>query len=103
MRRILLNRARDRKRLKRGGSAERVSLDKIELALDSPDEDILALDEALEALAAEDSVCAALVKMRFLAGLSLREAAQCLGIPARTADRNWAYARAWLSARLGDD
>jgi RNA polymerase sigma factor (TIGR02999 family) len=103
MRRILLNRARDRKRLKRGGAGERISLDKIEVALDTPDEDLLALDDALEALAVEDPACAALVKMRFFAGLSLREAARCLGIPSRTADRNWAYARAWLSARLGDD
>jgi RNA polymerase sigma factor (TIGR02999 family) len=103
MRRILLNRARDRKRLKRGGGGERVELDKIEVALDTPDEDLLALDEALEELAVEDPICAAIVKMRFFAGLSLREAAQCLGIPPRTADRNWAYARAWLSARLRDD
>jgi RNA polymerase sigma factor (TIGR02999 family) len=103
MRRILLNRARDRKTLKRGGGRRRVDLDQIEVALDTPDEDLLALDEALESLAAEDAACADLVKLRFFAGLSLREAAQHLGIPPRTADRNWAYARAWLGARLGDD
>jgi RNA polymerase sigma factor (TIGR02999 family) len=102
MRRILLNRARDRQRLKRGGGAQRIDLDQIEVALDTRDEDMLALDEALEALAVEDAACADLVKLRFFAGLSLREAAESLGIPRRTADRHWAYARAWLCARLGD-
>jgi RNA polymerase sigma factor (TIGR02999 family) len=102
MRRILLNRARDRKRLKRGGEGRRIALDQIEVALDTPDENLLALDEAMEALADEDPACAELVKLRFFAGLSLRDAAQHLGIPPRTADRNWAYARAWLAAQLGD-
>jgi RNA polymerase sigma factor (TIGR02999 family) len=101
MRRILLNRARDRHRLKRGGDRKRIDLDKIEVALDTPDEDLLALDEAMQAFAGEDPVCAKLVELRFFAGLSLREAAEFLGIPRRTADRNWAYARAWLGARLG--
>ena len=72
------------------------------MALDTPDEDLLALDEALELLAVEDAACAKLVKLRFFAGLTLREAAECLGISRRTADRQWAYARAWLFARLGD-
>ena len=102
MRRILLNRARDRGRLKRGRDRQKIDLDQIELALDTPDEDLLALDEALEALAVEDAACANLVKLRFFAGLSQREAAEALGIPRRTADRHWAYARAWLCARLGD-
>ena len=102
MRRILLNRARDRGRLKRGRDRQRIHLDQIEVALDTPDEDLLALDEAMEALAVEDAACASLVKLRFFAGLSLREAAEALGIPRRTADRHWAYARAWLCARLGD-
>jgi RNA polymerase sigma factor (TIGR02999 family) len=101
MRRVLLNRARDRKRIKRGGDRQRIALDQIEVALDTPDEDLLALDEAMEALAAEDAACADLVKLRFYAGLSLRDAAQCLGMRPRTADRNWSYARAWLAARLG--
>jgi RNA polymerase sigma factor (TIGR02999 family) len=102
MRRILLNRARDRQRLKRGGGRQRIDLSQIEVALDTADEDLLALDEALEALTAEDAVCANLVKLRFFAGLSQREAAESLGIPRRTADRQWAYARAWLYARLGE-
>ena len=103
MRRILLNRTRDRNRPKRGGDRQKISLDEIEVALDTPDEDLLALDEALEALALEDMPTAELVKLRFFAGLSQREAAGVLGIPRRTADRHWAYARAWLAARLSDE
>src|SRR5262245_37217826 len=100
MRRILINRARDKHRLKRGGQRRRVDLDSIELALDTPDDELLAIDEALEQLAAEDPLCANLVKLRFFAGLKLGEAAQALGIARRTADRHWAYARAWLLERL---
>src|SRR5262245_54420421 len=100
MRRILINRARDKQRLKRGGQRQRVKLEAIEVALDTADEDLLALDEALELLAADDRLSAELVKLRFFAGLSQGEAAQSLGIPRRTADRHWAYARAWLSRRL---
>lgn len=100
MRRILLNRARDRHRLKRGGGCKRLNLDQIEVALDTPDEDLLALDEAMQALAIEDAACAQLVELRFFAGLTLGAAAEILGIPRRTADRHWAYARAWLITRL---
>ena len=102
MRRILLNRARDRNRLKRGGGRHRIDFDQIEVALDTPDEQLLALDEAIEALATEDKDCANLVKLRFFAGLSIREAAESLGISPRTANRHWVYARAWLYARLDD-
>ena len=100
MRRILLNRARSKKRLKRGGDRQRIDLDQIDLALDTPDEDLIALDEAIEKLAIEDNVCAELVKLHFFAGLTLRESAELLGIARRTADRHWAYARAWLYAQL---
>ncbi|HEV2971919.1 MAG TPA: ECF-type sigma factor [Pirellulales bacterium] len=103
MRRILLNRARDRKRLKRGGDLKRIDLDEIELALDTPDEDLMALDEAIECLEHEDPLCANLVKLRFFAGLSLGDAAHALGVTRRVADRHWAYARAWLYARLRDE
>jgi RNA polymerase sigma factor (TIGR02999 family) len=103
MRRILLNRARDRKRLKRGGDRQRIDLDQIELALDSNDDQLIALDEALEKLTAEDNVSAQLVKLRFFAGLTLREAAESLGIAQRTAERQWAYARAWLYNQLRRD
>lgn len=96
MRRILINRARDRSRLKRGGGAHRISLDEIELALDTPSEELLALDEAVQALAAEDSDCAELVKLRFFSGLTIGEVADCLQVSRRTAERDWTYARAWL-------
>jgi len=96
MRRILLNRARDKGRLKRGGEYDRLDLDKIELAIDAPDENLLAIDEAIERLAAESPECAQVVKLRFFAGLSIEETAGSLGISASTAKRHWAYARAWL-------
>jgi RNA polymerase sigma factor (TIGR02999 family) len=102
MRRILINRARDRGRLKRGGNERPVNLDQIEIALDTPDEDLLALDEALQQLAEADKLCADLVQLRFFAGLSMGDAAAALGMPRRTADRHWAYARAWLYDRLRD-
>ena len=100
MRRILINRARDKNRQKRSGSLRRVDLDAIEIAIDTPAEDLLALDEALQQLAAEDKPCADLVQLRFFAGLTLGEAAEALGMSRRTADRHWAYARAWLFDRL---
>jgi RNA polymerase sigma factor (TIGR02999 family) len=103
MRRILLNRARDKNRLKRGGGRQRIDLDKIEIALDTSDDQLIALDEALAQLAAEDPKAAQLVKLRFFAGLTLKDAAKSLGVPPRTAEREWAYARAWLFARLSRD
>jgi RNA polymerase sigma factor (TIGR02999 family) len=100
MRRILINRARDKHRLKRGGVRKKVDLDRVELASETPPEDLLAFDEALEKLARQDRTCAELVRLRFFAGLSVGEAAEALGISARTADRYWAYARAWLYEEL---
>jgi RNA polymerase sigma factor (TIGR02999 family) len=100
MRRILINRARDRGRLKRQGELRRIDLDQIEVALDTPGEDLLYLDEALVQFEAEDPTAARLVKLRFFAGLTLGQAAESLGISRRTADRQWAYARAWLYDRL---
>jgi len=100
MRRILIDRAREKHRHKRGGGWQRVNLDSIEVALDTPAEDLLALNEALEQLAEHDKLAADLVKLRFFAGLSLGEAAEALAMPRRTADRQWAYARAWLFDRL---
>ena len=91
MRRILINRARDKNRLKRGGPLQRLNLDNIEFALETPSEEILALDEALQRLSEENSGLADLVKLRFFAGLSNREAAEALGISSSTADRYWAY------------
>ena len=103
MRRILLNRARDKKRAKRGGERRRLDLDLVEIALDTSDEQLIELDEALTQLAAEDPEGARLVNLRFFAGLTLKDAAAALGLAQRTAERQWAYARAWLFARLRRD
>jgi RNA polymerase sigma factor (TIGR02999 family) len=100
MRRLLLNRARDKKRLKRGGAWKRVDLDKLAVADDANDDDLVSIDEALERLAQENKTCAELVKLRFFTGLTLDEAATALGLARRTADRTWAYARAWLYQAL---
>jgi RNA polymerase sigma factor (TIGR02999 family) len=103
MRRILLNRARDKKRIKRGGERRRLDLDQLEIALDANDDQVLALDEALTELAEDDPDAARLVNLRFFAGLSLKDAAAAMGLAQRTAERQWAYARAWLFARLSPD
>jgi RNA polymerase sigma factor (TIGR02999 family) len=102
MRRILVNRARDKRRLKRGGDRERVELEDVAIAGEAGAPDLLALDEALEGLAREEPACAELVKLRFFAGLTQEEAAQALGVSRRTADRYWAFARAWLRQALGE-
>jgi RNA polymerase sigma factor (TIGR02999 family) len=103
MRRILVNRARDKNRLKRGGPGRRMDLETISVAFDTPDEVLLSLDEALHALAAQDNSSAELIKLRFFAGLTMSQVADLLGMPLRTAERQWAYARAWLYAYLRCD
>jgi RNA polymerase sigma factor (TIGR02999 family) len=105
MRRILLDRARDKRRLKRGGGWQRLRLDQIDLALDEPSDDLVALDQALEKLGREDPLCAELVKLRFFAGLTMEETAGALRLARRTADRYWAFARSWLydELRKADD
>src|SRR5262245_39887804 len=103
MRRILINRAQEKRCLKRGRGWKRVDLDALAVVEDASDEDLLALDEALERLAQESPPCAELVKLRFFAGLTLGEAAVTLGLPRRTADRYWAYARARLYELLSDE
>lgn len=100
MRLLLINRARDKGRVKRGGGRRRVDLDRVELGHEDNGLDVLALDEALTRLAAEEPECARLVKLRFFAGLTQEEAAEALGVCRRTADRYWAYARAWLLQAL---
>jgi RNA polymerase sigma factor (TIGR02999 family) len=102
MRRILVNRAHDKRCLKRGGGWKRIDLDGLAVVEDASDEDLLAIDEALERLAQESPPCAELVKLRFFAGLTLDEAAVSLGLARRTADRYWAYARARLYEMLSD-
>jgi RNA polymerase sigma factor (TIGR02999 family) len=103
MRRILINRAQEKLCLKRGGGWRRIDLDGLAVADDASDEDLLAINEALEKLAQESSPCAELVKLRFFAGLTLDEAAVSLGLARRSADRYWAYARARLYELLSED
>jgi RNA polymerase sigma factor (TIGR02999 family) len=96
MRRILVDRAREKKALKRGGDFERVDIDAIELPSPMPDDELLALDEALDRLAAVDTRAAEMVKLCFFVGLTQEEAARELGVSLATAERIWAFARAWL-------
>ena len=96
MRRILIDRARQKRSLKRGSGAERVNLDDLQLAVPADDETVLIVDDALQKLTKEDPESAEFIKLRFFAGLTNVEAAQALGIPERTARRNWSFARAWL-------
>jgi RNA polymerase sigma factor (TIGR02999 family) len=100
MRRILVESARKKSREKRGGRRRRVPLDELALAVDMADEDLLAFDDELSALAQVDTAAAELVRLRFFAGLSVEEAAEALGIPPRSAYRTWAFGRAWLYQRL---
>jgi RNA polymerase sigma factor (TIGR02999 family) len=96
MRRILVEHARHKAALKCGGGQIRHELHEAQLIIDGPREDLVALDEALEKLARLDSAKAELIKLRYFAGLTVEQAAQSLGISATTAERRWAYARAWL-------
>jgi len=100
MRRILVENARRKQRLKHGGGCQRVAADAVELACPLPDDDLLALDEALTQLAELDSVAAELVNLRFFTGLTQAEAAAQLGLSRSTADRTWVFARAWLFHRV---
>jgi len=100
MRRILVNRARDKGRVKRGGGWRRLNLERFDVSIAEPPEDLLELSDALDKLAEEDPACAELVKLRYFAGLSLDDAAKTLGVVRRTADRYWAFARSWLYAEL---
>lgn len=96
MRRILIDRARRRQAGKRGGGAEHVRLDDVDMASNASDDILLRVDEALEKLAGEDPASAELVRLRFYAGMRIEEAATVLGISERTAKRYWTFARAWL-------
>ena len=100
MRRILIENARRKQRIKHGGAMRRIDFTTLDVAIASDDEQLLALDEALEKLTARDPLGAQLIKLRFFAGLPNVEAARLLGIPERTAKRTWAYARAWLFEEL---
>jgi RNA polymerase sigma factor (TIGR02999 family) len=104
MRRILVENARRKRRTRHGGERVRCELDPALAAAPEPREDLLSLDEALTRLAAEEPTAAQLVQLRYFAGLSVPAAAQVLGISPRSADRLWAFARAWLRMAVqGDD
>lgn len=96
MRRILVENARRKRRLKHGGQRTRVDLDEADSPLEAPSDDLLALDEALTKLARTERVKSDLIQLRYFAGLSLEQAAAMLGISEPTAKRYWRYARAWL-------
>jgi RNA polymerase sigma factor (TIGR02999 family) len=101
MRRLLVDRARRKRSQKRGGQRVRVDLDEAKLATSEDSAEVLAVDEALDGLAATDPQAAQLVKLRYFAGMSIPEVAQALNLPPRSADRLWAYARAWLRRAIG--
>ena len=100
MRRILLNRARDKHRLKRGGGHEHVPLEDAAILAPIADEDMLAVDEALRALETEDALAAEIVSLRFFAGLKWQEIAEITGLNEREINRQWTYARAWLKSQV---
>jgi len=102
MRRILVENARRKGRLKHGGELNRVELGESDLAATTPDDRLLAIDEALDRLSADDPQAAELVKLRFFAGFSLTEAAEILGMSRTSAYEQWAYARAWLRCQVED-
>src|SRR5689334_2990203 len=103
MRRILVENARQKRAVKRAGDRVRVSLEGLDLADEAPPEQLLALDEALTRLAAEDPQKAELVKLRFFTGLSIEATAEALGISPATAKRWWTFARAWLLREVEGD
>jgi RNA polymerase sigma factor (TIGR02999 family) len=100
MRRILIDQARHKQSQRQGGGRKRQPLEHVDIAAPEASVDVLALDEALERFAQVDRLKADLVKLRYFAGLTIPQAAEALGISATTADRYWAYARAWLHAEL---
>jgi len=100
MRRILIDNARRKRSLKRGGTLVRNDLDNIEISSPELSQELLALDEALEKLARTDKQAAELVKLRYFGGITAKEAADVLGISERTGDRLWAFARSWLMKEI---
>jgi RNA polymerase sigma factor (TIGR02999 family) len=100
MRRILIDRAREKRSQKRGGGRKRLDIDAIDLATRATPDQLLALDEALAKLAGEDSGAARLVELRYFAGLTVDQAGRALGMSTATAYRHWNYARAWLHGEL---
>jgi RNA polymerase sigma factor (sigma-70 family) len=102
MRRILIENARGKKRIKRGGDRDRVDLEHVDLVIQSTPLDLIALDEALTKLETQDKVRADVVKLHFFAGLTFDETAAALGVSEPTVRRYWVYARAWLRREIGE-
>ena len=103
MRRILVDQARKKMSRKRGGGLERLPLEEVDIGVPQPAVDLLAVNDALAKFESIDKAAANLVKLRYYAGLTLPQAAEALGISSSTADRQWAYARAWLHAELREN
>ena len=103
MHRILVDRARQRRAARHGGGLHQTELTESKIVAHGPDDEVLAVSEALERLAQRDPVTADLVNMRYYAGLSMPDAAEALGIPLRNAERLWTFARAWLRKEIGND
>lgn len=101
MRRILVENARRKKAVKHGGELHRVELEGQDVPIQPPPDEIIALDEALTRLAAEDPEAAQVVQLHFFAGLSIEQAAETLGVSRATAYRQWSFARAWLRCAIG--
>ena len=101
MRRILISSARRRAAARHGGGVQRVNVDEVEIAAPAKDEELLAIHETLDALAAHDARKAELVKLRYFVGLTIEEAAEVMGVSTPTAKRDWTYARAWLFRAIG--
>ena len=96
MRRILIDNARRKQRPKHGGDQQRIDLDQVDIAINTGDDTLLLVNEALEQLAEEDAQKAELVKLRYFAGMTIPEAAEAMGQSESTAKRNWVFARAFL-------
>ena len=103
MRRILVDQARRKLSLRRGGNLQRHPIEDREIEAPEPSVDVLAVHEALERFQGVDATAAQIVKLRYFAGLTIPQAAEALGISTSTADRSWAYARAWLHTALKQD
>jgi RNA polymerase sigma factor (TIGR02999 family) len=103
MRRILIESARRKQSQRRGGGLERKEVDEADLIFERPSDEVLAVNEALDRLARTDPLAANFVKLRYFVGMTLPEAAEALRIPPRTADRLWAYTRAWLRTEIDKD
>ena len=100
MRRIMVDHARERQALKRGAGAQKVELDEAALVTEARSENLLALDEALERLAAQDSIKSQIVELRYFGGLTIKETAEFLKLSQRTVEREWSMAKAWLYLAL---